>query len=196
MTYFVSQYPLLAEHNLAGYGGIYPNTTLNSTNYGGFQGVFVLPVLSPSNTTSSVEGILAPILNFINSTWPNEFAFQTESAEYSSFYDWWLLSNGPDNGGIEILVGSRLLDAQALSGDLVALRTALQGFTPPGGASMVYLVGGKGVRDVVPRGGSDAVNPAWRKALVHMSTYRRNLSLFSINLNKKITIQSLSTDIL
>jgi hypothetical protein len=31
----------------------------------------------------------------------------------------------------------------------------------------LYMVSGKGVWNSKPRGGSDAVNPAWRKTLIH-----------------------------
>jgi hypothetical protein len=70
------------------------------------------------------------------------------------------------------MVGSRLLDAEALTANLTAVKVALQGFIAPGGGQAnVDFISGKGVWNAVPRGGSDAVNPAWRKALIHMSKY-------------------------
>lgn len=62
------------------------------------------------------------------------------------------------------VVGSWLLPAETLTDD--ALRPALVQFLGQDGGRL-YMVSGKGVWDAVPRGGSDAVNPAWRKALVH-----------------------------
>ena len=48
-----------------------------------------------------------------------------------------------------------------------------------------YLLGGKGVADAVPRGGSDAVNPAWRKAVVHAGSC--NLPILSQTLTNRKT---------
>jgi hypothetical protein len=69
------------------------------------------------------------------------------------------------------MIGSRLLDADALTANLTALKAALQDFIPAGEgqAASVNFVSGKGVWNGVPRGWSDAVNPAWRNAVVHMS---------------------------
>lgn len=172
MAYWLSQYPALAEVGLAGYGDLESNTSVDGINYGGFGGVFLLPVLSPQNTTASVAAAIDPILAHINATWPGYFQFSTNSMIYPSFYDWWLPNNGPDYGGIDIMVGSRLLPAEALTANLTALKVALQGFNNPQANDIsVDLVSGKGVWNAVPRGGSDAVNPAWRKAVVHVSKY-------------------------
>ena len=172
MAFWLSQYPALAEVGLAGYGEIVPNTSVNGINYGGFGGEFLLPVLSPLNTTTSVAAAIDPILAQINATWPGYFQFATNAAMYPSFYDWWLTSNGPDNAGLDIMVGSRLLPAEALTANLTALKVALQGFNnPQSGDIGVDFVSGKGVWNAVPRDGSDAVNPAWRKAIVHVSKY-------------------------
>jgi hypothetical protein len=81
--------------------------------------------------------------------------------------------------------GSRLLDAKALTAG-PALKKALQAAMTPGGINP-YLLGGKGVRDVVPRGGSDAVNPAWRTSLVHCS-----LSHITALLIRELTIDQRS----
>ena len=69
------------------------------------------------------------------------------------------------------MVGSRLLDTEALTTNLTAVKVALQGFIPQGDgqSASIDLVSGKGVWNAMPRGGSDAVNPAWRKAVVHVS---------------------------
>lgn len=173
MAYWLSQYPALADVGLAGYGAIASNTTIDGINYGGFQGIFVLPVLSPENTTDSIASAFEPILTHINTTWPGYFQFETNAAVFPSFYDWWIDSNGPDDGGVEVMVGSRLLPAEALTANLTALKVGLQGFlNPQEDGISVDFVSGKGVWNAVPRGGSDAVNPAWRKAVIHMSKYQ------------------------
>lgn len=106
----------------------------------------------------------------ISATYPKEFVISISNVtEYPTFYDWWSYSNGPYNAGTELVLGSRLLSADALQ-DVAALETAVTGVLTSkvgGGGMNFYLLGGKGNADVVPRGGSDAVNPAWRKAVVH-----------------------------
>lgn len=172
MTYWLSQYPVLAEVGLAGYGDIQPNVSIDGINFGGFQGGFILPVLSPSNTTASIAAAIDPILEHINATWPGYFQFATNAITFPSFYDWWAIGNGPDWAGVDIMVGSRLLPAEALTANLTALKIALQGFVNPQSEDIsVDFVSGKGVWNAVPRGGSDSVNPAWRKAVIHMSEY-------------------------
>ena len=170
MSYFFSQFPLLSSLGITSYNSVTANGSVNGINYGGFQGNFMLPVLSPQNTSDSLNAALAPILANISTTYPDQFVFSVSNVTtYTTFYDWWLHFNGPDNAGTELVIGSRLIGADALR-DTNAVETALKGVLPSdiGTAGLnFYLLGGKGVADAVPRGGSDAVNPAWRKALVH-----------------------------
>ncbi|KAH8656592.1 hypothetical protein BGZ60DRAFT_518731 [Tricladium varicosporioides] len=87
----------------------------------------------------------------------------------STFYDWWLTRNSSDYAGIELVVGSRLVGTDALQ-NIDALETALKGVAPSNTAGKglnFYLLGGEGVRNAVPRGGMNAINPAWRRSLVH-----------------------------
>ncbi|RFU32605.1 hypothetical protein B7463_g3715, partial [Scytalidium lignicola] len=167
ITYFLSKYPLLSSQGLGGYGFILPNTTYNNTQIGAFEGAFLMPVLSASNTSASVEAAISPILANISATYPNQWQFIMNTTTYRSFYDWFQNNNGPDNAGIDMAVGSRLLDEKALTANLTALKVTLQNSIPPGSVGSAYLVSGKGVRDAKPRGGSNAVLPAWRESLVH-----------------------------
>lgn len=134
----------------------------------------MLPILSPQNTSSSLLDLLTPILSNISATYPGEFSVMLGNVTtYDTFYDWWVPSNGPNNAGVENLVGSRLLGEEALT-DVLAVEAALEGILSQSGEGsalglQLCLLGGKDLGNVVPRGGSDAVNPAWRKALVHAS---------------------------
>jgi len=176
MAYFLSQFPAFAEVGLSGYGDIAPNVSIEGGYFGGYRGLFAMPALSPDNTSASVAAAIDAALDHINATWPGYFTFLTNNVTYASFYDWWLPSNGPDYGGIDLMVGSRLLDTEALTANLTALKVALQGFIPRNDnatlgadAASVDFISGKGVWNAVPRGGSNAVNPAWRKAVIHFS---------------------------
>jgi hypothetical protein len=166
LTYFFSQYPSLSRQGISGYQGIYPKSP-NNPAYGTMNGTFILPVHSPANTTESFTAAIGDLILHLNTTYPNAFQFETSVATYAQFYDWWY-NPSPGFAGIDIIIGSRLLDEKALTADLSALKAALKVAIPPGGASVNFVAGGK-VRDVVPRGGSNALNPAWRKAVIHMS---------------------------
>lgn len=165
-TYFLSQFPALSDAGIAGYGTLAASATIGNTTYGGYSGLIFIPGVSISNTSGSLAAAFAPIIEHVNTTWPGKFQYSVTPKTFSSFYEFWLFTEGPQYAGIDMMVGSRLLDAKALSGDLPALKKALQ-IAMGAGALNPYLLGGKGVRDVVPRGGSDAVNPAWRTSLVH-----------------------------
>jgi hypothetical protein len=166
MSWWVGQYKYLAPHRISSYGTIAPNTTVDGEQFGGFQGNFMLSVLSSENTTESLTAAITPLIEYVNTTWPGQFEISTNITIYAQFYDWWVVSAGPKYAGLEIVLGSRLLDAEALS-DAGQVKTALQKAIPDQGTISPYLLGGPGVWDAVPRGGSDAVNPAWRSTLVH-----------------------------
>jgi hypothetical protein len=170
VTYIISQFPRLSDLGIAAYTSIYPNTTYSGLNVGGFEGIFLIPQLSQDNTTHSLLAALAPISDHINTTYPGQFQIYYNATNWPSFYDWWSQNNGPNNAGADILIGSRLLGREALT-DVTKLQSAIKIAAPLVSGASAYLVGGKGVRDVVPRGGSDAVVPAWRDALVHFGGY-------------------------
>ncbi|KAE9363516.1 FAD-binding domain-containing protein [Stipitochalara longipes BDJ] len=165
VSYWLSQYPILAELGIAGYGSIIPNISIDGGDYGGWNGNFILPVLSPENTSESLAAAVLPIVEKIKETWPGLFLSQNISTSFPTFYDWWFAGQGPQTAGTELMGGSRLLDAETLTANLTALGVAMQGMTT--NAVNTYLISGKGVWNAKPRGGSNAVNPAWRKAIIH-----------------------------
>ena len=59
------------------------------------------------------------------------------------FFSWFKDNNGPHDGGFDGLVGSWLLDENALTTDLNVLKEGIKTFTPPGSPSAPYLVLGK-----------------------------------------------------
>ena len=173
LVYILSQYPALNDSGIAGYSFFGPNITYPTfglSGTGAYYAILYLPAFSPSNTLTSLEATWGSVFSYINTTYPGQFEyFYYNATTYPNFESWYITNNGPHNAGVEELVGSRLLPAEALSGSATALKTALQGSIPPQSVGTAYLVVGKGVSNVVPRGGSDAVNPAWRKAVVHYS---------------------------
>lgn len=172
----LSQYPILSAQGIAGLPFILPNYTnpvLNiTTPVAAYAGNFFIPVLSPSNSSDSITAAVTTVFNNSIAPYPGQFQVTVRPTTYPDFYAWFKNNNGPLDGGFDGLVGSWLLDEKALTTDLEALKEAIKTFTPPGTSSAPYLVSGKGVWDAVPRGGSNAVNPPWRRALMHYSEFR------------------------
>ncbi len=111
---------------------------------------------------SDLEDIIRPAISKITSAYPGVYA----AMDFSHYPDWnsWFKQNYDDTPtGHGTVMGSRLLDEKALTGNDTALRIALQDFSA-GGEASVFIVSGKGVHNAQPRGGGNAVLPAWRKA--------------------------------
>ena len=167
----LSQFPKLNDQGISGYTFIaprYTNAALNLTMpVDAYYGVFNLPLLYPANSSASLAAAISDVFATATAAYPLQFIKSVTPTLYKDFYSWYIINNGPLDAGFDVVVGSRLLDEEALTSNLTAVKEAFQVATPPGSSSNVYLVGGKGVWNAVPRGSSDAVNPAWRKALVH-----------------------------
>ena len=86
-------------------------------------------------------------------------------------YDTWLdfFEINFDNGtaGSSTVMVSRLIGEDALTGDPEAFQDAIKAATGTSELVGFYPLGGKGVHEATPRGGSNSVNPGWRKAYVH-----------------------------
>lgn len=142
----------------------------NATNgaVNGYYGLFMLPALHPSNTSTSLAAALNKVLNEAIAPYPGQFYTSVTTQTWTDFWAFYSLNNGPLDGGHDQVLGSRLLDKKALT-NREAMKEAYKTFTANGSPASVYLVGGKNVMNARPRGGSNAVNSAWRKAYVHTS---------------------------
>lgn len=132
--------------------------------WSGLSGVLSLLNKGPE----AVQEILDPLNNTILERFNGTAFLQTLPVEsYDSWLDYYDVNfdNGTAGGGA--LLVSRLLDEEALTGDHEALKGALQATTEASEIIHFYLLGGKGIHEAKPRGGSNAVNPGWRKAYVH-----------------------------
>jgi len=133
------------------------------------QGLYLLPVTSPKNTTASLAAVANGTINNILATYPEMRAPLAVSLSYPGFYDWFNPANSPKYAGLELMAGSWLLDEKALTADPVALKAALKVFGGGVGTFSPLLMGGGKVNTAVPRGGSNSVHPAWRKTILHLS---------------------------
>ena len=173
VAYILSRYPNLSSQGFAGFPFIlqdYTNPDLNiTTPVSAFARNFFMPLLSATNTSETLAAAVTDVFNNAIAPYPGQFQSLVIPATYPDFYSWFKDNDGPLDGGFDGLVGSWLLDEKALTTDLNALKEAIKTFTQPGSPSAPCLVSGKGVWDAVPRAGSDSLNPAWRKAVMHFS---------------------------
>ena len=160
----------LDDQGISGYGFVYPNYTvpggLLPYDVDAFAGIYTMPVLSSANTTASLTQAWQTILDNITLSNPGQYLTTINATLWPDFWAWYKNNNGPLSAGYDELLGSRLLAREHLQ-NATATGEAFKDVMFQGGALATHLVAGKGVHDAVPRGGSDAVNPAWRNTLIH-----------------------------
>ncbi|KAJ6016193.1 hypothetical protein N7540_010784 [Penicillium herquei] len=167
VSYTLSQFPGLSNSNIASYTYLYPNESAAGIDGEGalFKALFAL-YDPPSDDT--LETLLEPTLRHLNETYANKITITSAATVYPNFYSMFL-DNADDSGaGVDKVVGSRLLPPETLVED--AFQNALIEFLGEAGGRL-YMVSGKGVWDAKPRGGGNAVNLAWRKALIHAGKF-------------------------
>ncbi|OAA43910.1 FAD-binding, type 2 [Beauveria brongniartii RCEF 3172] len=120
----------------------------------------------------TVAALLKPINDTIHRRWSgaDKAGFFYSTTEYASFLAFFAANADTESVGDNKYLVSRLLDRDALTRDEKTLGEALLAGTGPGGLSTFFLVGGKGVQEAKPAGGSNAVNSHWRSAYVHTIT--------------------------
>ena len=167
----LSQFASLNAQGISGYTFIYPNFTSPAFNFSSpvdaFYGSFNMPLLHPENSSASLAAALNNVFSTATAPYPGSWIISVAPQLWDDFYAWYARNNGPLTAGYDLLIGSRLISAETLMTNQTAVIEAFKAATPPGSSIAVDLVAGPGVKNAKPRGGSSAVNPAWRKALVH-----------------------------
>ncbi len=166
-TYVLGLLPGLSEQGLSGYSFVVQ--LFSSPLDGGaanVSGIAVFVALQDTQDPGDMAQMWAPIWAHANATWPGVI-IASSITPYASFWAWFQVNKDGSATGRDTYVGSRLLDGPALTANATATREAFRRFSSLSSIGTAYLVGGKGVRDARPRGGSNAVLPAWRKAYVH-----------------------------
>jgi hypothetical protein len=165
VAYIFTQFPYLSNKTISADPQIAPIPSGNATTLyfiGNFRSI------SPQGVPY-LSAAMQPIFSHIQSTWPTANINYTTTL-YPTFYSHFLATAFTMGPGYNFRLGSRLLDAPTLTGNLTALTSAVKGYCSGLGCGPL-LLGGKGIWDAVPRGGSDAVLPAWRKTVVHFGTF-------------------------
>jgi hypothetical protein len=154
LTYAAALLPKIADNGVMAYSVSLPaSETLPEI----FGAIFVGVNLS----SSRVGELVAPIEQYAQTTYPTELFVQQNISNYNSVYEFWV--DTPDTTtpvGIDLAIGSRLLDAKALQRPSFRTLFAIS-------VANLHLVSGPGVH---ARSTSfNAVSPAWRTAYVHSS---------------------------
>ncbi|KAI0124716.1 hypothetical protein BJ170DRAFT_473279 [Xylariales sp. AK1849] len=164
--YLLSQFSYLDSQGVSGYNFVSANVSNpfdgGATHVSKFSSAVVI---QDTQDLTEMESIWAPILDHVNKTWPQAIVLPNVTA-YRSFLEWYGEHYDQGQAGENLYVGSHLMDAAAFE-DPAAIGLAWKTFSEVAGSGNAFLVAGAGVRDAQPRGGGDAVCPAWRKALVH-----------------------------
>jgi hypothetical protein len=170
ITYFVTKLPELAAAGISGYPIIYKS--IRDRRTGGrdrISGMFGKVVMLDTRDPNIIRGLVDPIFQHINVTWPG-FRFTLNTTYYATYYDWYAEHYDPSPVGHGNVMGSRLLDEKALTGNPTAIKAAYEKLADSS-MTTTFIVSGKGVWNAKPRGGGSAVLPAWRKAIVHSSEF-------------------------
>ena len=168
VSYIISQYPSLGDQGLSGYSFIvsnYPNPLDGGAS--NVTGLAASMVLQDTQDPDDMNRLWEPVLSHVNQTW-HGLQILPNATAFPSFLSWYGENFDQSTTGHDTYLGSRLLDAEALTADPEGNSEVFRDFTSSQVGSF-YLVGGKGVREAKPRGGSNSVLPAWRKAYVHAS---------------------------
>ncbi|KAK4187062.1 Tetrahydrocannabinolic acid synthase [Podospora australis] len=167
VAYFLSQLPILEQAGVSGYPIVFKSAaTVTNGVQAFYTGIAGILIMLNTPTKQTILDHINPIFTHINQTWPGAFEFYTDIEEFASFGAWYEKHYDPSPVGYSMVLGSRLLDTQALSSNITATKLAFEKFAA-GGQANPYIVSGKGVWTAKPRGGSTAVSPAWRRTVVH-----------------------------
>ena len=169
VAYVLSQFPSLSDAGVSGYSyfsGAIANPFGGGGTFGGWTGTLVL---LGTQDPDDILALFAPIFQTVNATWPDQFLILPNVTAFPSFLAWYDVHYDMSAGGLDQYVGSRLLDGPALTGNLTQSAELLGEFAAGAGAGTAYLVSGPGVHNAQPRGGGNAVCPAWRTSYIHAS---------------------------
>ncbi|KAK8016310.1 hypothetical protein PG993_014499 [Apiospora rasikravindrae] len=171
LGYVLSQFRYLDRNGVSGYSTVQSNMSadVNGTMFNAdvWDGSFVLP---DTEDPAKMSAIWEPILGHVRKAWPeaiiipalNITAFRTYLDYFQDAHDEGIFS------GLDQYAGSRLLDASSLAAaDPSELGRAFKALSSPSGYGTAFLVTGTGTRNAKPRGGGNAVCPAFRKSTVY-----------------------------
>lgn len=174
---FLSKVPKLSDGGAAGYAFLskdQENPLGENADPPLISGVLGFLTLQDTHDEENMLALMNPIVEEAAERYPeSKVTFETQFEKYDSFLEWFDLHYDQGAAGMNMWMGSRLLDQEALTGDFEKLAAQVDRLadTTGGNTMMVFLVAGKGVQEAEPRGGGSAVLPAWRKSYAHSSKF-------------------------
>jgi hypothetical protein len=127
-----------------------------------------------SSVFDKEPGTLQAILDELNANMTERFNgsfFFAQTETYNSFLEWFDVHYDAGAAGQSTILKSTLISREALTTNPDALVDAIATASTMSKGLSFFPLAGKGVQEAVPRGGSNAVNPGWRKSLVHCRRY-------------------------
>ncbi|PWI69532.1 hypothetical protein PCL_01179 [Purpureocillium lilacinum] len=172
LAYLSSQVPVLMDKGLSGYVFLSAGMSLpDGTTVPGvpptFAGAFgTVLVQDAADREAAIMRAFKPLNDTIQERWPGKVNLIVLPKHYNTFWEWHKENHDAGRGGGSTYVASRMLAGDELKGNNTKFMSALKEVFKANERFDIFMVGGKGVANARPRGGSDAVNPAWRKAAV------------------------------
>jgi len=165
VAYMASQFPYLHEYRISGY-----TSMIGNVDAGYLYSVSM--ILPDSQDPTDADAVWEPILTHVNATWPGALA-SYDVKPYGSFLSFFNDHHDTNPAGDNHWSGSRLVDPETLRNKVREVRDALQAMAGTDVLQVVlpFLLSGEGVWNAKPRGGGNAVVPAWRKAMAHISKF-------------------------
>ncbi|KAK8074893.1 FAD binding domain-containing protein, partial [Apiospora hydei] len=169
--YMLSQFPYLDRNGISGYSTAHPNMSVDvngsKIHADVWDGSFVL---TDTDDPAKMSTIWEPILDHVRKAWPEAIIIPALNITvFRTYLDYF--HDAHDEGtfsGLDQYAGSRLLDASSLAAaDPSELGQAFEALSSPSGYGTAFLVTGSGMRNAKPRGGGNAVSPAFRKSVVY-----------------------------
>lgn len=156
---FHSKLPGLVEAGVMGYFNISNTQITNTSTPLRLQaGLWLL-----NKTVPDLESLLGPVLDNMSTSFFLDVTHTIQT--FPNFYSWWKEQYPPAAVGFDTQLGSRFLDAKALSKPLPSLAASIRK-----AYSGIILIGnlvvGPGVWNAKPAGGLGSMSPAWRTAVV------------------------------
>lgn len=174
VTWAASQIPYLADSGLSGYQLVTVNSPPPVPLPGlpdAVAGLLGNTITLDTHDPAEIHKIFKPLNDTIQERWPGQVEMIILTNPHDTFMDYYSVNYDNGEAGSSTYLVSRLLDKDFLTSDLGALSDALEPALVDGGWLGAYMVAGKGVIEAKPRGGSNAVHPAWRNAYIHASEY-------------------------
>ncbi|KAK3299588.1 uncharacterized protein B0H64DRAFT_389082 [Chaetomium fimeti] len=168
-AYVLSKFPSMSDQGLASYTFFFPPTRDPLGGTDTILGALVTGATLQNSSPEEMHRLWDPVIAHVNRTWPGVFSIAYQPKTYPSLLAWFRENYDTSQAGLNIYSGSRLLDKAALTGNITESAIAYGKFVN-GTIGIAHLVSGKGVHNARPRGGGNAVLPAWRNSYVHLTT--------------------------